>query len=375
MGAVHSVTIPKWGLSMEKGRLTAWHKQVGDRVAAGDEICDIETDKISGGLEVGTAGVLRRQLAAEGDELPVGALVAVVADADVSQDEIDATVAAFQASFVPRAAAAGGGGPAPEKVDVGGRRIRYLRHGEGGEPALLLHGFGGDLGNWLFNHEALAEGRAVYAIDLPGHGESTKDVGAGTLEELAAVAAAFLDTVGVPAVHLVGHSMGGAVALTMAAAAPERVRSMSLVGSAGLGREINGAYLDGFVAAATRNALRPHLAQLFADEKLITRQLVDDVLKYKRLEGVESALRKLHAALFPGGAQSRLLRDALASARFPTLVIWGGKDRIIPASHAAGLPASVRVEVIPEAGHMVQMEAAGAVNRLLQAHWADPRSG
>lgn len=369
MGAVHSVTIPKWGLSMEKGRLTAWHKQVGERVAAGDEICDIETDKISGGLEVGTAGVLRRQLAAEGDELPVGALVAVVADADVSENEIDATVAAFRASFVPRAAAAGGGGPAPEKVDVGGRRIRYLRRGEGGEPVLLLHGFGGDLGNWLFNHEALAENRAVYAIDLPGHGESTKDVGAGTLEELAAVAAAFLEAVGVRAAHLVGHSTGGAVAMAMAAAAPERVRSLALLASAGLGREISAAYLDGFVGAATRNALRPHLAQLFADDSKVTRQLVDDVLKYKRLEGVDGALRKLQASLFPGGAQARLLRDSLGSGRIPALVVWGGKDRIIPASHAAGLAPEVKVEVIPEAGHMVQMEAAGAVNRLLPALW------
>jgi len=370
MATIHSITVPKWGLSMEKGRVTAWHKQVGDRVAAGDEICDIETDKISGGLEVTAAGVLRRRLAAEGEELPVGALVAVIADADASDAEIDATVAAFQASFVPQAVAGDGEGPAPEKIEVAGRRLRFLRRGEGAEPVLLLHGFGGDLGNWLFNHEALAERRAVYALDLPGHGESTKEVGSGTLEELAAVASAFLETVGVGAAHLVGHSMGGAVAMAMAAAAPERVRSLSLLSSAGLGREINGAYLDGFVGAGNRNALRPHLAQLFADEALVTRQLVDDLLKYKRLEGVEAALRKLQASLFPGGVQARLFREALGSAKVPALVIWGGKDRIIPAGHASGLPASVKVEVLPEAGHMVQMEAAGAVNRLLGAFWA-----
>jgi pyruvate dehydrogenase E2 component (dihydrolipoamide acetyltransferase) len=279
-------------------------------------------------------------------------------------------VAAFQASFVPEAAAGDGEGPAPEKIDVAGRRIRYLRRGEGGEPVLLLHGFGGDLGNWLFNHEALAEGRTVYALDLPGHGESTKDVGAGTLEELAAVACAFLDTVGVRAAHLVGHSMGGAVAMAMAASAPERVRSLSLLCSAGLGREINGAFLDGFVGAANRNALRPHLAQLFADEALVTRQLVDDLLKYKRLEGVEAALLKLQASLFPGGTQAGVFREALGSTRIPVLVIWGGQDRIIPPSHAAGLPAPVKVEVLSEAGHMVQMEAAGAVNRLLATFWA-----
>lgn len=370
MSAIHPITVPKWGLSMEKGRVTAWHKQVGERVAAGDELCDIETDKIAGALEVELAGVLRRQLVAEGDVLPVGALVAVVADDSASEEEIDGAVAAFQASFVPSAGGGGGGAPEPEKIDVGGRRIRYLRRGAGGDPVLLVHGFGGDLGTWLFNHEALAEERAVYALDLPGHGESTKDVGAGTLEELAAVTTAFLEAVGVQAVHLVGHSVGGAVAIAIAAAAPERVRSLSLLCSAGLGREINGAYLDGFVGATTRNALRPHLSQLFADEKLITRQLVEDVLRYKRLEGVEAALRKLQGNLFPGGAQGRLLRDALASTPVPALVIWGADDRIIPASHASGLPASVRVEVIPQAGHMVQMEAAGAVNRLLLARWA-----
>jgi pyruvate dehydrogenase E2 component (dihydrolipoamide acetyltransferase) len=163
--------------------------------------------------------------------------------------------------------------------------------------------------------------------------------------------------------------MGGAVALALAASAPERVRSLSLLGSAGLGREINGAYLDGFVGAGTRAALRPLLAQLFADEALVGRKLVDDLLKYKRLEGVEAALRRLQASLFPGGVQARLFRGTLASTRVPALVIWGGQDRIIPASHASGLPASVKVEILPEAGHMVQMEAAGAVNRLLEAFW------
>jgi pyruvate dehydrogenase E2 component (dihydrolipoamide acetyltransferase) len=151
----------------------------------------------------------------------------------------------------------------------------------------------------------------------------------------------------------------------MAASAPERVLSLSLVCSAGLGREINAAYIDAFVRASNRNALKPCVAQLYSDERLVTRQLVDDLLKYKRLEGVDAALRKLADNLFPGGTQGRLFHDMLGSSNFPVLVVWGAKDRIIPASHAAGLPARVKVEVLPDQGHMVQVEAAGAVNRLL----------
>ena len=70
-------------------------------------------------------------------------------------------------------------GPATETVEVAGRAIRYLTRGEGGTPVILIHGFGGDLNNWLFNHEALAAKRVVHALDLPGHGSSSKDVGDG----------------------------------------------------------------------------------------------------------------------------------------------------------------------------------------------------
>jgi pyruvate dehydrogenase E2 component (dihydrolipoamide acetyltransferase) len=229
-----------------------------------------------------------------------------------------------------------------------------------------MHGFGGDLTTWLFNAETLAGSeRSVYAFDLPGHGGSSKDVGGGTLAELAASLGAALGALGLERVHLVGHSLGGAVAVTLAAAEPGRVASLTLVAPVGLGEEIDTEFIDGFVAAESRRELRPLLERLFADPAVVTRQFAEDVAKTKRVDGVHEALRSIAAASFAGGRQAVDVRDQLAGVGVPVLAIWGSEDRIVPAAHAAALTGSARVEILAGAGHMPQMEAAGEVNRLI----------
>jgi pyruvate dehydrogenase E2 component (dihydrolipoamide acetyltransferase) len=363
---IRPIVMPKWGLSMSEGKVTGWLVKPGARVKIGDALLEVETEKIASAVEAGDAGTLRRIIGEPDTIYPVKALLGVLADGDVTDSEIDAFIAGY---ITPVAAGEEEeAGPQYLFADLPFGRVRFAKRGEGETAIVLVHGFGGDLDNWLFNIDALAERATVYAFDLPGHGQSSKGIPDPTLHGLSQALVAFMDNTTVGTAHLVGHSIGGAIAMQTAIDAPGRVQSLSLIGSAGLGREINADYIDAFISAASRRDLKPVLARLFAKKELVSRRMVDDVLRYKRLDGVDEALKKLSSALFSGGQQQAQLGEALRDANIPILVIWGEDDEIIPARHAAILVGKARIHVIGGAGHMVQMEAASPVNSLLREH-------
>jgi pyruvate dehydrogenase E2 component (dihydrolipoamide acetyltransferase) len=124
-------------------------------------------------------------------------------------------------------------------------------------------------------------------------------------------------------------------------------------------------YINGFIEASRGKKLEPVLQMLVANPALVTRDMIEDVLKFKRIDGVEAALKKMRDAIFPGGRQADALRDSLGKVKAPVQVIVGAQDRIIPATHAKGLPGNVKVHVIENAGHMPHMEASSEVNRLI----------
>ena len=368
-GQIRAITMPKWGLAMEEGMVAVWHVNEGGAVKSGDEVLDIETSKITNAYESTETGVLRRQVVPEGETVPVGALLGVIADADVADVDIDAFVTEFQAEFAVAAKESAAAAPAPESIEAGGRQMAFLKVGDGdGTPLLLVHGFGGDMNNWLFNQPALADGRAVYALDLPGHGISGKDVGAGDLASLTSAVGDFMDAAGIGAAHLAGHSLGGAVVAELALAQPQKAASLTLIAPAGLGPEINMDYIDGFIAAGRRKEMKAVLAMLVADESLVSRDMVNDVLKFKRLDGVDAGLRAIADQVFADGRQSTILADRLGDLAVPAQAIWGRQDRILPPAHADALPASIPVHVV-DAGHLPHMEAAADVNRLLAAQF------
>ena len=355
------VVMPKWGLTMKEGRIAEWLVEEGAEISVGDEIIEVETDKISGVVEAPDPGLLRCRVAETDTVYPVKALLGVLADPNVEDAEIDAFIDAYE---IPAADddEEGEGKPQYLFTDVDGVRVRYAERGEGDSVVLLIHGFGGDLDNWLFNLDALAEKHRVLVVDLPGHGQSGKTIPDPSLQGMASFVGSFLNTVEVETVHAIGHSMGGAIAMQLALDRPDLVRSLTLICSAGLGSEVNGTYLKGYVESQSRRELKPVLQYLFADESLVTRQLVDDVLKYKRLDGVDEALRALHKTLF--GSMPEDLANRTSASGKSVLVICGAKDRVIPAANAH-IVSGASVEIFDTAGHMVQMEKASDVNRKL----------
>ena len=362
-----AVTMPKWGLSMQLGKIIGWIAAEGDEVSVGDELVDIETEKIAGTLEAADAGTLRRIIAQAGEDVPVSSTIALIAPPGVSDDNLDAAAAQARAVIDAGVPDEATGGPAVETATIDGRRISYAGTGQGGEVVLLIHGYGGDRNSWLFLQEPLAARHRVYALDLPGHGTSSKDVGDGSVGTLAGAVIGVLDTIGAGRAHLVGHSLGGAVAAAVAAGNPARVSSLTLIAPSGFGPEINAGYLRGFADAQTRRELKPVVGQLFADESLVTRQVVDDLLAYKRLDGVAVALHTLVDTLLDGDTQRIDSAAAIAAigGTLPVTVIWGRADQIIPATQAGSVAGAVR-QLLDGAGHLPHMERPAEVQAAIE---------
>jgi pyruvate dehydrogenase E2 component (dihydrolipoamide acetyltransferase) len=360
--------MPKWGLTMTEGKVVRWAHAAGESFAPGDELLEIETTKVANVVEAESEGTVLRIVAAEGTTLPIGALLAVVGPPDTPGAEVDAFIAGFKAPEPEEVAGAEAAAPVPQMVDAGGRQLQYLEVGAGeGEPLVMLHGFGGDLNTWMFVQPVLAEKSRTIAFDLPGHGGSTKEVGAGDAESFVGAVEAALNALGIARARLIGHSMGGAIAALIAASRPDLVSALTLIAPAGLGPEINGAFISGFIRMQRRKDALETLSLLVHDPALVSRRMVEDVLRYKRLDGVDAALQAIARAWFDGDRQRISVRDQIAALKMPLQVIWGRDDRVIPAAHAQALGKQQEVHIIDSAGHLPHLEKASEVARLIRS--------
>ena len=253
----------------------------------------------------------------------------------------------------------------PAFLDVAGRRIRHRIVGEGDDAVVMVHGFCSSLDTWAGNQDAIAtRGRRVAALDLPGHGESSLDVGTGSLDDLAAAVLDYMNAAGIPRAHLVGNSMGAAICLALTDREPQRVRSLVLLGPAGIGQKIDSNVIRGLVGGRSREELEPLLGVLYSNRAALSDAAIAQLVAYKQRPGVLEALMQIASSRYAGTPSGRQLREVAGDV--PTLMIWGADDRMIPPPAPETLVrGGVELRVLPGCGHMAHVEAADAVNRLI----------
>jgi pyruvate dehydrogenase E2 component (dihydrolipoamide acetyltransferase) len=364
---IRPLIMPKWGLSMTEGTVTKWLKSTGERFSESEELVEVETSKIVNAVEAPFPGRLHKIVANEGEVIPVGGLLGVAADESVSLEEIDAFVQTYLVEHdVAVADTDENTGLSVRNVAIDGREYRVGVLGaldQTRTPAVLIHGFASDLTSWGMNLEALATFGPVVSIELSGHGGSDKQIQAGSLPEIASSATKVLRSLAITQFHLIGHSLGAAVCMRIAIDQPELIRSLTLIAPVGLpGSAINWSFTRGIAAARSARQIAPLVAQLFADPSLVTKEMIDDLVKFKRLDGANEALSLINARMESGDDFRDIQRDI---QRIPeAVVISGSEDLIVSAPDRQQLPSNWKVIAVPT-GHMPHVEGSREINRIL----------
>ena len=251
-------------------------------------------------------------------------------------------------------------------VSVEGIPVLRSVAGTDGPPILLLHGFGANRLSWLANQQELASVGRVFALDLPGHGE-TPLAGDGSLGELARAVAASLEVAQVDPVHIVAHSLGGAVAIELAVTRPDLVRSLALIASAGLGRGVDEGFLRDYPRLDNPEATLALLQRLVSRPRLINRFMVARVLDQLSAPRFRDGLMKIGEGLSQINATIQPSLDALATTDLPRLGIWGAADSIVPIDQERLAGFCSETSVLPGIAHLPQVEAVRDVNERLVA--------
>jgi pimeloyl-ACP methyl ester carboxylesterase len=282
-------------------------------------------------------------------------------------------------------------------VEVDGHPVRVRQSGPtDAPPVVLIHGIGRSLEDWQPTQDLLAGDHRVISLDLPGFGLTRRMKGHWGLEGFARSVVALLDALGERRpVHVMGNSLGGAVAMTLAAEHPDRVASLVLVNSAGFGREANVSLLPmvygtlstlPVVGKRFRTLARTHGIQSLRDVFADPSHLTDDMIRHAgelnrqpdfRLTFLATAGRLGMPVLGTFPWWRRALLAKLADSDIPTLVVWGDQDNVLPATHfeaaVAALP-NAQSHLFPDTGHMPQLERAEAFAELASAFVASTQS-
>lgn len=243
-------------------------------------------------------------------------------------------------------------GPAEQRVTIGRSMVAYRVVGNG-SPVVLVHGLAGSGRWWRHNIEPLAHHFRVFMVDLPGFGGNHGGAPV-PLAAMPGLLAAWLDHLGLRRVALIGHSMGGRIVAELAADAPERVSRLILV--------------DAAIFPAGPEWPR-HARGLASALRYVSPTFLPVLATDAARAGPRNLLRASHALLTTG------IDTKLPRITAPTLVVWGGRDTIVPRSlgeQVAALLPDARLVVVAGADHSPMWSRPAAFNAEVLAFLAEP---
>ena len=262
-----------------------------------------------------------------------------------------------------------------EFVTVGGVKTHYVVSGNG-RPVALIHGLGESVITWRDNIEPLSRRHKVFALDLPGHGDSEKPDLSYDADSMVYFLRGFFESLGIERPALIGHSMVGGLSLMTALAHPNIVSRLMLVGSACLGREVNGGLriaslkvLGELMTSRFVGSTGVMLKTAFGDQSFVTPELLDELKRANRSPGARRAALKVirNTVSILGVKSEYILHRRLKELEMPVLIAWGTEDKILPVKHAHRAELSdprTDIHVFGSCGHWPHMKRSDEFNSL-----------
>ncbi|WP_298449426.1 alpha/beta hydrolase [uncultured Marinobacter sp.] len=259
-----------------------------------------------------------------------------------------------------------------DNITVGDLQIAYLRNAEAnnGDTIVLVHGFGANKDNWTRIARELTDDFNVYAIDLPGHGESSKPLDLGyRFEEQVAYLAGIIEALGISEMHMMGNSMGGGITALYTATHPEQIKTAVLFDPAGILDYEN--EMVGMVLAGD-NPLIPskpgdfeRLMDFALEERPFVPWPILGVMEEKAIANQEVNNVIFDAIKEVGFTPD--FRDAIKRIEDPVLIVWGKEDRILDYRNGAIFQKAIsgsQLEILDGIGHAPMIEAPEESARL-----------
>lgn len=248
-------------------------------------------------------------------------------------------------------------------------KMNFLREGSGDEaPVVLVHGYTGDSQSWRLVAPMVSANRTAVSIDLPCHGESPL-VEPDGFEDFVETIAQAIEGEGLEGFHLVGHSLGGAVAFALSERMAGQIKSVCAVAPAGLAPEVDGGFVRDYPKATAPEDIAFWLNHIVGEAFELPDGLTELIAEKRNDPARIAAQVAIGRLFFAEGVQAIDVTPQMNKISVPCKIIWGKQDTLIPWHHCLKAPPQVALHLMEKVGHMPPVEApqvlADLINELI----------